>query len=63
MLLIWSSWALFSWKRTSTSTYYSADQRIFPYNLMFVDLEQLVPVQLEEDLYILLLITEHFLIT
>ncbi len=30
---------------------------------MFVDLEQLFPVQLEEDLYILLLISEYFLIT
>jgi hypothetical protein len=31
---------------------------------MFVDLEQLFPVQLEErDLYILLLISEHSLIT
>ncbi len=31
---------------------------------MSVDLEQLVPVLLEEkDLYILLLISEHFLIT
>jgi hypothetical protein len=30
---------------------------------MFVDLEQLVPVLLEEGLYILLLISEYFLIT
>jgi hypothetical protein len=30
---------------------------------MFVDLEQLVPVLLEEDLYILLRISEYFLIT
>ncbi len=40
-----------------------ADQRIFPYHLMFLDLEQLFPVQLEEDFYILLLISEYFLIT
>jgi hypothetical protein len=30
---------------------------------MFLDLEQLFPVQLEEDFYILLLISEYFLIT
>jgi hypothetical protein len=30
---------------------------------MFVDLDQLVPVQLEEDLYILLQISEYSLIT
>jgi hypothetical protein len=30
---------------------------------MFVDLEQLGPVLLEEGLYILLLINEYFLIT
>jgi hypothetical protein len=30
---------------------------------MFVDLEQLFPVQLEEGLYILLRISKYFLIT
>jgi hypothetical protein len=45
------------------SVYSPADQRIFPYHLMFVDLEQLFPVQLEEVLYVLLLISEDFLIT
>jgi hypothetical protein len=44
--------------------YYPADQRIFSYHLMLVDLDQLVPDLLEKrDLYILLLISEHFLIT
>jgi hypothetical protein len=44
--------------------YSPVDQRIFPNHLIFVDLEQLVPDLLEEkDLYILLLISEYFLIT
>ncbi len=46
------------------SVYSPADQRIFPNHLMFVDLDQLVPDLLQEkDLYILLLISEYFLIT